>query len=68
MGKTIRLRVNVAMPGHAAGSEVEVPAYDDGVPTQLFWRRRLRDALRAEGGDGCVTVLPEAEPDEAPAP
>ena len=57
MADTLRLRINVPMLGHAAGSVIEVPAKPDGSPTQLFWRRRLRDANRAVGGDGCVTVV-----------
>lgn len=58
MGRKIRLRVNTAMLGHAAGSVVEIDAKEDGSPAELFWRRRLRDATRADG-DGCVTVLPD---------
>lgn len=68
MPDKLRLRINTAMPGHAAGSVVEVPTYEDGTPTQLFWRRRIRDAFRPEGGDGCVTILADEPEAEATAP
>lgn len=57
MGQTIRLRINKPIRGHAAGSEIEIATKPDGTPAELFWRRRIRDAYRAEGGDGCVSIL-----------
>jgi hypothetical protein len=53
----IRVRLNVPLLGHAAGTELLLPAKEDGSPAELFWRRRLRDATRSPGGDGCVTVV-----------
>lgn len=60
MGNSIRLRINVPLVGHAAGSEIDVPAKEDGSPAELFWRRRLRDAPI----DGCVTIVSQQEKSE----
>lgn len=57
MADMIRIRVNVPMRGHAAGTELDIPAKPDGSPAELWWRRRLRDATRPEGGDGCVEIV-----------
>lgn len=57
MAGKIRLLVKTSMRGIAAGTVIEVPAKPDGSPAELFWRRRLRDATRPEGGDGCVAIL-----------
>lgn len=57
MAGKLWLRVNKPMLGHEAGAVVEVAAKADGSPAELFWRRRLRDANREQGGDGCVTIV-----------
>jgi hypothetical protein len=61
----MRLRLNQPMLKFPAGIEIEVPTGPDGEPSELFWRRRLRDARV----DGCVTIVqPTPEPaDAAPA-
>lgn len=63
MGNSIRLRINVPLLGHAAGSEIDIPSKADGSPAELFWRRRLRDAR----ADGCVTVVPPSGKSEPAA-
>lgn len=61
---TIRVRVHKQIFGHKPGDEVEIPVFEDGAPTQLFWRRRLRDAER----DGCVSIVQPAKASKRSAP
>lgn len=59
--KIIRIKVNVDLPGHPAGSVVRVTAHDDGTPVSSFWRRRLRDSVI----DGCCEIMrPDEEGEE----
>ena len=52
----VRLRLNQQILRFPAGTELTLPALEDGSPAELFWRRRVRDSKI----DGCVTVLPPA--------
>lgn len=52
----VRLRLNQKLLHYPAGTELTLPALDDGSPAELFWRRRVRDSKI----DGCVTILPPA--------
>jgi hypothetical protein len=52
----IRLRLNQKILRFPAGTELTLPALEDGQPAELFWRHRVRDSKI----DGCVTVLPPA--------
>lgn len=47
----MKLKILTAMAGHAAGATITVKDIG-GVPTDPFWRRRIRDAEI----DGCVEV------------
>lgn len=58
MPNSIAIRINKPMQRHNPGDVVVVPTFDDGTPTGLFWRRRIRDSKI----DGCVTIL---QPDPA---
>lgn len=44
------IKVNKTVGMHLAGSEVKVKCDREGVPLDVFWRRRLRDAA----SDNCV--------------
>lgn len=64
MSDTLRIKVNSAgIVGHKPGDETLIECFPDGVPRDLYWRRRLADAET----DGCIEVVPdqaEAEPQE----
>jgi len=42
--------IDKAFGPYRAGTEIKIDTTENGVPTQLFWRRRLRDAKT----DNCV--------------
>lgn len=52
MGNSIRIRV-LRVPGFKPRFELDVPTDAEGTPTEVFWRRRLRDAKR----DRCCEVV-----------
>jgi hypothetical protein len=37
------LKINMPLRGHAAGSAIRVKT-QDGLPVDVYWRRRLKDA------------------------
>ena len=39
----MKIKLNIAMNGFAKGQEITI-ADVDGIPTDSFWRRRLKDA------------------------
>lgn len=48
-----KLKLNVGFCGYAAGSIIDIDINDEGVPSDGFWRRRLRDAKI----DNCVELV-----------
>lgn len=48
----MKLKLNVAMNGFAKGQEITI-ADVKGVPTESFWRRRLKDSEI----DKCVEIV-----------
>lgn len=50
--KTVRIKINKNIPGHGKGTLVSIPVDDVGIPTEKFWRDRLRDAET----DSCVEI------------
>lgn len=44
MSATIQIRVRGPIPGHEIDDVVDVPVDGRGVPLDLHWRRRLKDA------------------------
>ena len=51
----VNIKINKAILNHVVGAIVRVPADDAGIPTDKFWRDRLRDA----DIDNCVEVVPD---------
>ena len=56
-----KLRLTIAGPvpigGHQPGEEFTVPCDAKGVPTDVYWRRRLRDEMRH--AIGAVLIVEE---------
>lgn len=50
---TIKIKINTAMRGYAAGRIVSIECDSKGTPLDKFWRRRLKDAK----SDKCVEVV-----------
>ena len=44
------LKINKDVGGHKAGSTFKVQCNDNGIPLDVFWRRRLKDSAV----DNCV--------------
>lgn len=57
MVRKLWIQINTPMLGHEAGKVIAIDAKPDGSPAELFWRRRLRDANRDQGGDRCVEIV-----------
>lgn len=50
----MKIKILRSFGAYTAGETLEIDA-EGGIPKQLFWRRRLRDAKR----DGCLEVVKE---------
>jgi hypothetical protein len=48
-----KLKLNVGFRGHVAGSIIDIDINDEGVPSDGFWRRRIKDAEV----DNCVEFV-----------
>lgn len=59
--KRIKIKINKAFSNFEKGQVLEVDAFDDGVPTDIFWRRRLNDAER----DECCEVVSSGKTEKA---
>lgn len=55
----LRITAAIAIAGRAPGAEFQVAA-TDGVPSDLYWRRRIED--------GEAVIVPESVPEAEPAP
>jgi hypothetical protein len=51
--KTVEIKINRTFAGFKEGESVHVDCFDDGVPTDIFWRRRLNDAKH----DDCCELV-----------
>ena len=60
--KTIKIKVNLPIRGFVVGQEVRVEVDREGIPLDVTWRRRLRDARI----DNCCEVV-EARSAKKPA-
>ena len=58
MIKTVDLKLNVPLQGQKAGAVLNLPADENGVILDKYWRNRLRDARI----DGCVEVVAPTRP------
>lgn len=54
----MKLRINKPMLNHKAGDVIDVPVTKHGNPSELFWRRRVRDSKL----DNCVEIIKEPRP------
>lgn len=54
--KKRKLQINRDIGTHKAGSIVSVSCYDDGIPVDVYWRRRLKDSTI----DQCVEWVEDA--------
>ena len=48
-----KLKILKPFSGYVEGQEIGVEVDNDGVPTNQFWRNRLKDSER----DGCVELV-----------
>ncbi len=48
----MKLKLNTDLGGHKAGETIRINDVG-GMPTDIFWRNRLKDSER----DNCVTVV-----------
>lgn len=39
-----KLKINIDLGKHKAGSVVKVRCHDNGIPEDVYWRRRLKDS------------------------
>lgn len=53
MPNFINLKINLPLPGYTAGQTIKIKTDRNNVPLDLFWRRRLKDALV----DNCVEII-----------
>ncbi len=60
----IRIKVKKQMAHHFIGKIIHLPADKNGVPLDLFWRRRLKDAET----DNCCEVIKSAPSKPASTP
>jgi len=51
--KTLKLKLNVDLQNHKAGSEIIIAVNDNGIPKDKYWRHRLKDA----DIDHCVEII-----------
>lgn len=54
----MKIRVLFPHPEYAMGQIIEVPEIEPGVPADLYWRRRIRDAAT----DQCVEIVQDEAP------
>ncbi len=52
----IKIEIKKRMANHSVGDIVHLPADENGVPLDLFWRRRFKDAET----DDCCEVIKSA--------
>ena len=48
----MKIKLNVDLGGFVAGQEIKLDAIN-GIPKDLFWRARIKDADR----DNCIKIL-----------
>lgn len=51
------LLLNTPLRGHDAGSQVRVKVDNKGVPVDLYWRNRLKDAKT----DNCCEIMKKSK-------
>lgn len=42
--KKLKLKINISLGDNLKGSEVLVPCNNNNVPTEKYWRRRLKES------------------------
>lgn len=52
MSGKMTIVINHGSVHHAPGTEISIDTVEEGVPADVYWRRRLRDAEI----DGCIEV------------
>lgn len=49
----VKIKLNVPMLGFKIGKILNIECDDNGVPCQLFWRKRFQDYLK----DNCLEII-----------
>lgn len=56
MAHRLKIKINHGFTKYTDGETITVAARADGVPKELYWRRRIKDAVV----DGCIEIVKEA--------
>lgn len=51
----MKVRINKPVFGHKVGQIIDINTNENGIPTAIYWRRRLKDAEI----DNCIEVIEE---------
>ena len=62
MSKNIMIKIKKAVRGYPVDATVRVRVDKDGIPVDVYWRRRLKDAE----SDNCIEVMKAEKPKKKP--